>query len=91
MNNSALRDCRACGNSVSRYSPFCRQCGHPQGYPVVVWLLIALLMLMIAFYIAIVVYCALNVHDLRVYKAMQPEGSTGAVSIEAERQAPQGP
>ncbi|MBC8217785.1 MAG: zinc-ribbon domain-containing protein, partial [Planctomycetes bacterium] len=31
MKKTMLRDCKACGKEISRYSPFCRNCGHPQG------------------------------------------------------------
>lgn len=27
-NNSLLKSCKACGTEISRYSPFCRNCGH---------------------------------------------------------------
>ncbi len=30
MKSELLRDCSACGKEISRHSPFCRQCGHPQ-------------------------------------------------------------
>ena len=30
MKSDLLRNCKACGKEISRDSPFCRQCGHPQ-------------------------------------------------------------
>ena len=66
MKNSVLRDCKACGKEVSRYSPFCRQCGHPQGAPLVIWLLVLFLVMMIAFYLAFAIYGLHNVQELRV-------------------------
>jgi hypothetical protein len=66
MNTSALRDCKACGKGVSRHSPFCRQCGHPQGQPLVIWLVVLFFLMMVAFYFAFVLYGLCNVQELRV-------------------------
>ena len=56
MKKSMLRNCKACGNDVSRYSLFCRNCGHPQGSIVAIWLLALFLMLLVAYYIAIIIH-----------------------------------
>lgn len=56
MEKSMLRNCKACGNDISRYSLFCRNCGHPQGSMVAIWLLVLFLLLLIAYYIAISIY-----------------------------------
>jgi len=39
-NKSLLKSCKACGTEISRYSPFCRTCGHPQGSSLTVCLLV---------------------------------------------------
>lgn len=56
MKKSMLRNCKACGNDISRYSLFCRNCGHPQGSMVAIWLLVLFLLLLVAYYIAISIY-----------------------------------
>jgi hypothetical protein len=56
MKKSMLRNCKACGNDVSRYSLFCRNCGHPQGSIVAIWLLALFLLLLVAYYIAIIIH-----------------------------------
>ena len=56
MKESLLRNCKACGKETSRYSLFCRQCGHPQGSSLAIWLLVLFLILMIAYYIAVCIY-----------------------------------
>jgi hypothetical protein len=56
MKKSMLRNCKACGNDISRYSLFCRNCGHPQGSIVAIWLLALFLMLLVAYYIAIIIH-----------------------------------
>jgi predicted amidophosphoribosyltransferase len=58
MNNSLLKSCKACGKEVSRYSPFCRNCGHPQGSSFIIWLLVLFLILVLASYTAFMIYCA---------------------------------
>lgn len=67
MGKSLLRDCRACGNELSRHSAFCRHCGHPQAPPVMIWLLVLFLLLTIAFYLAFTIYGMYHVQDFRVY------------------------
>lgn len=74
MRKSHLNDCRACGNSISRHSPLCRHCGHPQGKPLAIWALGIFLMMMVAFYIAMTVYCACHVQRFRVYGPQQKRG-----------------
>ena len=66
MKKSLLRNCKACGRDVSRHSPFCRNCGHPQAAALAIWLLVAFLLLNIAFYLAFTVYCMRHVHEFRV-------------------------
>jgi hypothetical protein len=56
MKKSILRNCKACGNDISRYSLFCRNCGHPQGSIVAIVLLALFLLLLIAYYVAISIY-----------------------------------
>jgi hypothetical protein len=56
MKKSMLRNCKACGNDISRYSLFCRNCGHPQGSIVAIWLLVLFLLLLVAYYIAIIIH-----------------------------------
>ena len=56
MPKSDLKNCKACGNDISRLSPFCRHCGHPQGSAVVVWLLVLFGVVMLAAYLAFCLY-----------------------------------
>jgi len=70
VNKSLLRTCKACGNEISRHSPFCRNCGHPQAAPLIVWLLIVFLLLTMAFYLAFTIYGMSHIGELR-----QPESS----------------
>jgi hypothetical protein len=56
MKKSMLRNCKACEKEISRYSLFCRNCGHPQGSMVAIWLLVLFLLLLVAYYIAISIY-----------------------------------
>ena len=81
MKKSPLRNCKACGKEVSRHSPFCRQCGHPQGAPLVIWLLVLFFLMMIAFYFAFVLYGLCNVQDLRVSRGSW-SGGPGLVQVE---------
>ena len=74
MDESLIRQCKACGNQISRHSPFCRNCGHPQGRPLALWLLGIFLLLLIAFYIAITVYCTCHVEQFRVYGPQHERG-----------------
>jgi hypothetical protein len=82
MEEALIRECRACGNQISRHSPFCRHCGHPQGKPLALWILGLFLLLMIAFYVAITVYCACHVQQFRIYGPQQER----AVEIEQPAQ-----
>jgi hypothetical protein len=43
---------------ISRYSPFCRNCGHPQGSSLAVCLLVLFLIVMLAAWVAFMAYCA---------------------------------
>lgn len=45
-----LRTCKACGKTISRHSPFCRHCGHPQADVLTKWIIVggALLMLLLS-------------------------------------------
>lgn len=56
--SSKLRSCKLCGTEISPYSPFCRNCGHPQGRPLVIALLILFLLLLLAFYVGFVLFCS---------------------------------
>ncbi|MBL7188305.1 MAG: hypothetical protein ISS70_18425 [Phycisphaerae bacterium] len=56
MKKTMLRDCKACGKEISRYSPFCRNCGHPQGSVLSICVLVLFLLLLIAYYIAFCIY-----------------------------------
>ncbi|MBN1124720.1 MAG: zinc ribbon domain-containing protein [Sedimentisphaerales bacterium] len=58
MVRSPLNQCKACGKEVSKYSPFCRHCGHPQGLPVVIWLLVLFFIIVLAAYTAFMIYCS---------------------------------
>lgn len=62
-----LRSCDLCGNEISPYSPFCRNCGHPQGSMLALWVMVAILILMIAFYVGMTLFCMCNVQEYRVY------------------------
>jgi len=56
MKKAMLRNCKACEKEISRYSLFCRNCGHPQGSMLALWLLVLFLMLLVAYYIAFCIY-----------------------------------
>ena len=56
MKKSMLRSCKACDKEISRYSLFCRNCGHPQGSMLALWLLVLFLLLMVAYYITFFIY-----------------------------------
>jgi hypothetical protein len=58
MDRSLLRSCKACGTEISKYSPFCRNCGHPQGSNVAIGLLVLLLLVLLGSYVAFMIYCA---------------------------------
>ena len=56
MNKSLLGNCNACGNQISRHSPFCRNCGHPQGAPLMIWALVVFALLILTFYLACMIH-----------------------------------
>ena len=56
MQKSKLKDCMACGKEISPLSPFCRQCGHPQGSAVAIWLLALFGIVLLAAYLAFCLY-----------------------------------
>ncbi len=58
MDKPLLKSCQACGTEISRYSPFCRHCGHPQGSNLIIGLLILFLVALLSSYIAFMIYCA---------------------------------
>lgn len=68
MNYSLLKSCKACGNQISRYSPFCRTCGHPQGSTFLIWLLVLFLILVLASYTAFMIYCACHVEAFETHE-----------------------
>ena len=53
-----LRECRLCGKDISPYSLFCRNCGHPQGRPLAIALLVVFLVVLLAFYVGFMLFCA---------------------------------
>jgi predicted amidophosphoribosyltransferase len=63
-NKSLLKSCRACGTEISRYSPFCRNCGHPQGSNLMVCLLVLFFLFLLAAYVAFMIYCACHAENL---------------------------
>lgn len=64
-----LKSCNACGNTISRHSPFCRHCGHPQVMPLAIWLLVLFLLFLVAFYIACTLYGLSHIQEFRVEKS----------------------
>ena len=74
-----LRNCKLCGKEISPYSPLCRNCGHPQATPLVIWLLVVFLFMIIAFYIAMTVFCMCNVQKFRVSPQPSEQQSSGHV------------
>jgi hypothetical protein len=56
MKKSMLQNCKACDKEISRYSLFCRNCGHPQGSMLALWLLLLFLLLLVGYYIAFFLY-----------------------------------
>lgn len=58
MGDPLLKSCKACGTQISRYSPFCRHCGHPQGSSLMIWLLVLFLIIVLASYVGFMIYCA---------------------------------
>ena len=57
MNKNLLKNCKACSKEVSKYSPFCRNCGHPQGSNLIIWLLALFVIFLLAAYTAFMIYC----------------------------------
>ena len=87
MKRSLLRDCKACGNEISRHSPFCRNCGHPQGTPLMIWLLVLFLLLTMAFYLAFTIYGICHVHELRERGSSRTQPLTSAPGIASPTKA----
>jgi predicted amidophosphoribosyltransferase len=56
MKNPKLTNCKACGRELSPLSPFCRQCGHPQGSSLALWLLVLFAVVLLAAYLAFCLY-----------------------------------
>ena len=82
MGKPLLKNCKACGKEISRHSPFCQNCGHPQGRPLVVWSLGAILILLLLFYIFMCLFCMSNLQKYRVFAPEQERG------IELREEAP---
>ena len=74
MKNDKLKKCNACGNDISRHAPLCRHCGHPQGRPLAIWILGFFLLALVAFYLAVTLYCLCNVDRLRVFGPNEAPG-----------------
>jgi hypothetical protein len=53
MKRALLHDCEACGKEISRHSPFCRSCGHPQKGVLAKWIVVGLALLLLALSIAL--------------------------------------
>ena len=56
MKKSMLRNCKVCDKEISRYSLFCRNCGHPQGSMLALWLLVLFLLLLVGYYIVFFIH-----------------------------------
>ena len=52
MKNDLLHSCKACGKEISRDSPFCRHCGHPQRKVLAKWIVAGFVLLTLALYVA---------------------------------------
>lgn len=63
-----LLDCKLCGSEISPYSLFCRNCGHPQGRPLVIALLIVFLVVLLALYVGFMLFCACNPERFEVHQ-----------------------
>jgi len=74
--DSRFRSCKLCGTQISPYTPFCRNCGHPQGSALAVWLLGSFLLLLIALYLAMTFFCMCNVQGFRQYNQPRPAPSS---------------
>lgn len=66
MNKSLLKNCKACGKEISKYSPFCRNCGHPQGSNLIIWLLALFFIILLAAYTAFMFYCSCHTEQFTV-------------------------
>jgi len=66
MDNPLLKNCGACGHEISRYAPFCRNCGHPQGRPLIIGLLVLFLLILLALYVGFMAFCASNPESLEL-------------------------
>jgi len=53
VKHELLRSCKACGKELSRHSPFCRSCGHPQTGVLATWIVVGLALVMFAVCIAV--------------------------------------
>ncbi|MFW6414089.1 MAG: hypothetical protein ACOCZS_02200 [Verrucomicrobiota bacterium] len=75
-NKPLLTECKACGTKISRHAPFCRNCGHPQGRPLFVWLLAFFLIVLLLLHIAMSIYCFCNLEQYRT--------SSGVINTETQ-------
>jgi predicted amidophosphoribosyltransferase len=66
MNQSLLKKCKACGGEISKYTPFCRHCGHPQGSNLVIFLLVVFFVILLAAYTAFMIYCSCHAEQFIV-------------------------
>ncbi len=55
---SQYKTCKLCGKELSPSSLFCQNCGHPQGKPLMIALLIIFLILLLAFFISFMLFCS---------------------------------
>ncbi len=53
MKKNLLLNCKACGKEISRHSPFCRNCGHPQTGALARWIIAGFALLMFAISLAV--------------------------------------
>lgn len=72
------KSCKLCGKEISPYSPFCRNCGHPQGRPLIIALLILFLLVLLALYVGFALFCACNPERFEPH----PGGSGSADKLE---------
>ena len=84
MDKPLLKSCKACGTEISRHTPFCRRCGHPQRGPLILWIAGGFLLLLVGIYLGMAIYCLCNAERFRVYG---PEHERG---IEYHRPAEEG-
>jgi RNA polymerase subunit RPABC4/transcription elongation factor Spt4 len=66
MSKSPLKQCKACGGEISKYTPFCRHCGHPQHPNIWIWLLGLFVIVLLAAYTAFMLYCSCQPENLRL-------------------------